>query len=107
MYEFYAKARDRKGLNDLAVCKAIGMSPAAMSDWKNGKTKALKSDTLKKISDYLDVSMEYLMTGEIKVDVEINDYEKELIRFYRRMSEYNKRIITDTARALSERSEND
>ena len=64
MYEFYAKIRDSKGLKDLDVSKATGISPGTLSDWKSGRIKNLKAEKLRLIADFLDVSIEYLMTGQ-------------------------------------------
>lgn len=64
MYENYAKVRDSKGLKDLDVSKATGISPGTLSDWKSGRIKNLKAEKLRLIADFLDVSIEYLMTGQ-------------------------------------------
>lgn len=64
MYEYYAKARDEKGLNDLAVSKATGISPGTLSDWKSGRIKHLKAEKLRDIADFLGVSIKYLLTGQ-------------------------------------------
>ena len=63
MYEIYAKLRDKKGVKDYEVCRAAGISPSIISDWKAGKYN-LKTDKLKKLAEYFGVSMDYLMTGK-------------------------------------------
>lgn len=35
-----------------------------MTDFKMGRTKKLSTDTLQKIADYFDVTVDYLLTGE-------------------------------------------
>ena len=64
MYEFYAIARDKKGLKDVNVSKMTGISTGTISDWKNGHIKQLKAEKLQKIADVLGVSVDYLMTGK-------------------------------------------
>lgn len=64
MYSVYAKLRDLKGLSDYAVAKEIGIGRSTLSDWKTGK-HIPNRDNLKKIADFFDVSLEYLMTGKI------------------------------------------
>lgn len=64
MYEYYEKARNAAGLKDYDVCKLTGISAGTLSDWKRGRIKALKADKLAKIAEILDVTIEYLMTGE-------------------------------------------
>lgn len=64
MYEYYEKARNAAGLKDYDVCKMTGISASTLSDWKNGRIRALKADKLAKIAEALGVSIEFLMTGE-------------------------------------------
>ena len=64
MYSVYAKLRDLKGLSDYAVAKEIGIGRSTLSDWKTGK-HIPNRDNLRKIADFFDVSLEYLMTGKI------------------------------------------
>lgn len=64
MYENYAKVRDSKGLKDLDASKATGISAGTLSDWKSGRIKNLKAEKLRLIADFLDISIEYLMTGQ-------------------------------------------
>lgn len=65
MYEVYCKLRDEKGLKDADVVKATGITKSTFSDWKSGRSKP-KQDKLQKIADFLEVSVDYLMTGEEK-----------------------------------------
>jgi transcriptional regulator with XRE-family HTH domain len=46
------------------ISRATGISPTVFSEWKKGKARP-KADKLQKIADYFNVTMEYLMTGEI------------------------------------------
>lgn len=65
MYEIYCKLRDKKGLKDADVVKATGITKSTFSDWKSGRSKP-KQDKLQRIADFLEVSVDYLMTGEEK-----------------------------------------
>lgn len=64
MYEIYRFIRDSKGLKDTDVCRLTGISQSTLSDWKKGRIKQLKADKLQRIADALEVSIDYLMTGE-------------------------------------------
>lgn len=66
MYEIFVELLQKKGVSANQVCKATGIAPATVSDWKNGKS-CPKQDKLKKIADYFEVSLDYLMTGEASV----------------------------------------
>lgn len=70
MYEIYAKLKEAKGVSDYQVAKEIGLSRSMFSGWKNGAFEP-KYETLQKIADYFNVSVEYLRTGK--------DTEKESI----------------------------
>lgn len=62
-YEIYERIIKEKGYNSAAVSRATGISQTTFSEWKKGKPEP-KADKLKKIADFLGVSLEYLMTGE-------------------------------------------
>ena len=59
MYSRYAKLRDEKGLKDADVARGSGLPAYVFSDWKRGKSTP-KTDKLKKIADFFDVSLDYL-----------------------------------------------
>lgn len=71
MYETYAKIRNSKGLKDSDVAKATGISSGTLSDWKKGRYN-LKYDKLKKIADYLGVTVDQL-TG-VQTDAQSEGY---------------------------------
>ena len=63
MYEVYQRLLDEKGLKNADVARATGISNMTLSDWKRGKSVP-KSDKMRKIAEYLNVSVDYLMTGK-------------------------------------------
>ena len=62
MYEIYQRLLDEKGLKNADVSRGTGISNMTLSDWKRGKSTP-KYDYMKKIAQFLDVTVEYL-TGE-------------------------------------------
>ena len=60
MYTKYAELRDKAGVKDVDIAKAIDIYPSVLTDWKNGKS-APKTDKLIKIADYFEVSIDYLL----------------------------------------------
>ena len=62
MYEVYQRLLDKQGLKNADVARATGISNMTLSDWKRGKSVP-KSDKMRKIAEYLNVSVDYLMTG--------------------------------------------
>ena len=65
MYENYAKIMDSLNLTDYQVAKDIGIPRSTFSEWKK-KKYAPKTEKLKKIAAYLNVSVDYLETGKDK-----------------------------------------
>ena len=49
---------ENKGIKPNTVAKAIGVSTAIATKWKNG---TIPNETLTKIADYLDCSVDYLL----------------------------------------------
>ncbi|MGX8834011.1 S24 family peptidase [Amedibacillus sp. YH-ame6] len=62
MYEIYERLLEEKGITSYQVSKATGISQAVLSSWKVKRSKP-KYEAIKKVADFLGVSVEYL-TGE-------------------------------------------
>lgn len=77
MYSVYADLRDKMGVKDMDVSRALGFHPSVISDWKRGKANP-KYDKLKQIADYFGVSVEYLTTGEKQEGYYINPETAEM-----------------------------
>ena len=60
MYEKYVELRDKKGVTDYRVAMDTGIPKSTFTDWKNGRSKP-KTEKLKTIADYFNVSIEYLI----------------------------------------------
>lgn len=63
MYDVYAKLRDARGLSDYRVSKDTGIGSATFTDMKT-PGYIPKYATIKKLADYFDVTVDYLMTGK-------------------------------------------
>lgn len=62
MYTFFERLYllcENKGIKPNTVAKAIGVSTAIATKWKNGTIP--NGETLTKIADYLDCSVDYLL----------------------------------------------
>ena len=88
MYEVYQRLLDEKGLKNADVARATGISNMTLSDWKRGKSVP-KSDKMRKIAEYLNVSVDYLMTGkDTEFTVEMAEIDVTLSNMSKRMKEY-------------------
>jgi len=79
MYKIFIKILEERKITVYKVAKATGISTATMTQWKKGISTP-KQDKLKKIADYLGVSVDYLMTGkEPEPNIQITDESGKLI----------------------------
>lgn len=63
MYEIFAQLLVENGLKASDVAKATKITPSTFSDWKKGKSKP-NTEKMIKIANYLNVTVEYLTTGQ-------------------------------------------
>lgn len=85
MYEIYQRLLDEKGLKNSDVSRGANVSNMTLSDWKHGKSTP-KSDKLQRIADFLDVSIDYLVSGKepefssktAKIDAQLTNMSDEL-----------------------------
>ena len=101
MYEIYQKLLDERKLKNSDIARATGLSNAILSDWKRGKTTP-KSDSMIKIADFLNVSVDYLMTGEDnRVDAPVFEPEHiELISLYSQLEKEQKEAVFNLLRSF-------
>ena len=59
MYEIFVKLCQDRGVTPYQVAKSTGISQAALSTWKRGRTVP-RDSTLHKIADYFHVTVSYL-----------------------------------------------
>ena len=98
MYEVFEKLLKQCGVRVYEVAKATGIAPSMFTDWKKGRYQP-KAEKLKKIADYFDVSVDYLMTGESQEqDYYMDDEAKELAQFLFENPEY--RVLFDASRKV-------
>ena len=67
MTEIYARIEElcrKRKINVTALCTACGIPRASLSDYKNGRKKTLSADTLSRIADYFEVSVDFLLGSQ-------------------------------------------
>ena len=109
MYEIYQRLLDEKGLKNADVARATGISNMTLSDWKRGKSVP-KSDKMRKIAEYLNVSADYLMTGKeteftaemAEIDLELSQMKERIKLYALKMSKLSK-SDQDTIMSLIDR----
>jgi len=78
MYEYFEKALKLRGLRAIDVSRGTGIPPSTFSDWKAGRSTP-KTDKMKKIADFLNVSVDFLLTGK-QSDIEVANEVNELLK---------------------------
>lgn len=64
IYERLALLCKKKGVRPNVALKSVGVSPSLATELKMGRVKSISSKNAKKIADYFDVSVEYLLYGD-------------------------------------------
>lgn len=78
-YDRLKKKCSEKGVTVTKMLHDIGLSSANTGYWKKGQIP--KGDALLKISKYLDISIDTLLTGESMIELDTD--EKKLLEIYR------------------------
>ena len=86
-YENFEMLCKRDGIKPSVVSKATGISTATLTSWKQGKYTP-KQDKLQLISDYFNVSVDFLMTGKEPDNKERAKIDAALARQNNRIKEY-------------------
>lgn len=99
---FYERLRlicNEKGTTVTNMLSKLSISTGSTGNWKKGQLP--KGDVLVKIADYLNVSIDYMLTGEYRSD--ISKDEKKLIELYRTTPERAKyKVMCDMERIIQE-----
>lgn len=68
----------KAGITTYKLCKEIGIRGSVISDLKTGRKKGLSSETLSKIAEYFNVSVDYLLGNEQKKEPTAKSDELDL-----------------------------
>ena len=61
LYENISSLCKMRGITVYKMCKDLGIRGSVLSDLNCGRKKGLSADTLSKIADYFDVSVDFLL----------------------------------------------
>lgn len=89
-----------KKLKQKELAKRTGISESAISDWKKKGTNPA-AENISAIADFLEVSLEYLVTGKEK-SLSLPDDELELLTYYKELPEREQMKLIGRASALAE-----
>ena len=108
MYDIFMQLLQNKGLTPYEISKQTGVSQATLSEWKLGKSTP-RPKTLKKLADYLGVSVSYLK-GEPEIektpDTEVSEARQQAIRLYESLNAEGKAAADKYLQFLLDTQEN-
>lgn len=87
-YERFIQLCDLKSEKPTNVLKIIGASPGNLGNWKSGG--AVKSDTLMKLSEHFNVSVDYLLGREELKAMPVDPMTQILITHFNKLSPQDK-----------------
>jgi transcriptional regulator with XRE-family HTH domain len=93
--------RRQRGLTQEELADAVGVSRSAVAQWETGRAGQVIGN-LTRISEILDVSVEFLASGDDKVtSAEISQGDElALMRLYRQCAPEDRQLLLRTARRL-------
>ena len=96
LYASIDKLCRARGINVSIMCRDTGVSRGSLGDIKSGRKKSLSAESLSKIANYFNVSVDYLLgNNENKEDAELRDLLEEL------RSDPNKRMLFSIAKGAT------
>ena len=81
------------------LCRVLGVGTAQTSNWRKSGTDP-KAKQLEAIANYLEVSIQYLVTGNDKNPQPLKADEREVLSMYNRLSHNHKQVIKTTMQGL-------
>lgn len=84
--------REQHGFSQAKLAEFLGVSPAAYSTYEMG-TRDVSSDKVVKLAKYYGVSTDYLYDIEKNENNEFNNSERTIIKKYRKLDTYGKKLI--------------
>jgi len=105
--EMYNRIEDlckSQGINMTQMCKEAGIPRGNLTDLKNGRTAILSTKNLGKISNYFQVSMDYLLGNEQKkeptpksdeLDLQLEGIDFALFGEVKEMTDEQKQDVLD------------
>lgn len=86
MYEIFEHLLQVTGITTYKVCKDTGISQSTISSWKSSKGM-VNTDTAKKIAQYFNVSIDYLMGLDTEEPKEIESPIERKVKIMTRKAE--------------------
>ena len=90
-----------RGITEKECLLRAGVNTSLLTDWKKGRFKYPSYDKMVKIAQYLDISLDYLLTGIEPPPKELTEDQHELLKLYDALTEVQKAEIRGYLRGMS------
>lgn len=101
-------AREMRGLSQVALAKAVGVSPQAISLIENGMSKGLRPENLVAAADALEIRVCWLATGiGPMMDTNNDNLDRDAIHLagqYSQLTEEQRAMVSDLIQAMLSRT---
>ena len=95
-YDRIEELRKKRGISQGALEKELGFSNGSFSKWKSSMPTP---ERLKKLADYFQVSVDYLVTGEILEPAELYHLDAKIAETAQQIYE-NDKVLFDVYRSV-------
>jgi transcriptional regulator with XRE-family HTH domain len=94
--------REEKGYMQRDVARELDIAPNTLSGYETDNRKP-DSETLKKLSDYYNVSIDYLLGSDLMSDDELPENIRAVARDLMELPEENRKLAIDMIKMMSQR----
>lgn len=89
-----------KGVSGSRMCLDLGLSKSTLSDIKSGRKRGISIATAQKMAAYLDVSVDYLLSGDeqkniVPDELVLTEDELRILSAFREMSPERQKALAD------------
>ena len=115
LYNILSQLCNERGISAYRMCKDIGLQPSIMTDLKMGRRSSMKAETIARVANYFDVSVDYLLGNtQIKKDdstealssaASLSSSQKQLVELAESLTDDEiKKVLSYIRFVLSERA---
>lgn len=98
-YERLLQIQKEMDVKRMDIARATGIPESTIRGWE---TRQPALDSAYKVSKFLNVPLDYLISGETERDIFVNSKERELLAMFRRFDERDQETILSLAKTLNQ-----
>lgn len=103
MYKIIENLCKERGISIARMCKECGITRAALTELKMGRTKKLSGTSLERVATYFGIPIEYLYGKETKNAPSISDEAMSIASAYDKLTNADRDAVLDLIKSLQEK----